>query len=123
MIAGTANLTLQAGDTYCETVAWTTSDPTDPTGKTPGPAVDLTGASAKLSFYNAQLASVLTLSTSGATTNGSTLTIDGKAGTITILILPADSDLIVAGSYSLIVTQGIYVSTILTGTVAVNEVL
>lgn len=102
MTPGTLNLAVRQGDT-CQ-VSLTICDPaaSDPTGKTPGTPVDLTGCSAEMQIVSAyNTAPVYSLSSTKATANGGTITLGDAAGTAVILIPPADTLTLATGKYDL----------------------
>jgi hypothetical protein len=102
MQPGTLNLTVRQGDTFTQVLTIANAATSDPTGRTPGTPVDLTGCEAEMTIvatYNT--APSYSLNSLTATTNGGMITLGGAAGTVTITIPPADSAALNNGSYDL----------------------
>ena len=102
MTPGTLNLTVRRGDTYTQVLTITNPAASDPTGQTPGTPVDLTGCVAEMQIvatYNT--APTYSLSSKAPTANGGTIVLGGTAGTVTITIPPADTNMLNQGRYDL----------------------
>ena len=102
MQPGTLNLTIRQGDTFTQVLTIANAATSDPTGRTPGTPVDLTGCEAEMRIiatYNT--APVYSLSSLTETTNGGLIALGGTAGTVTITIPPADSSSLNNGNYDL----------------------
>jgi hypothetical protein len=98
MQPGNLNLAVRAGDTYRNTFTWTNPASSDPSGRTPGTPIDLTGASCVFKMNQA------TFSSSAPSTQGSTITLGGAAGTILCKLVPADTATLTSEGYALTVT-------------------
>jgi hypothetical protein len=102
MNPGTLNLTVRQGDTFTQVLTISNADASDPTGRTPGTPVDLTGCVAEMRIAAAyNVAPAYSLSSAAATPNGGTITLGATAGTVTISIPPADTLSLNNGRYDL----------------------
>lgn len=126
MIPGNYNIQLLANNTYRNTITWSSAATTDPTGRTPGSPINLTGCSAVLNMFLPNMNPVVpyySINSTTATSNGGLLTLGGTAGTIAIYIPAADTPSITNGTYTLTVTLANGdINTILTGQVEVISI-
>lgn len=99
MQPGTYAISVRAGDT--RRLPLTLSNPTS--SGTAGTPIDLTGASAQFILRTAQAPTgiQLTVLSTQPTANGSSLTLGGTAGTITLVLTSADTDTLKLGSYDI----------------------
>lgn len=102
MTPGQLNLYIRAGDTYTQVLTICDAAASDPTGRTPGTPVDLTGCMAEMQIVSTYgISPRYSLSSVSATENGGIITLGGTAGTVTITIPPSDTLTINTGVYDL----------------------
>jgi hypothetical protein len=102
MTPGTLNLTVRQGDTFSQVLTIFNTDSSDPTGRTPGTPIDLTGCVAEMRIAAAyNVAPAYSLSSATATPNGGSIVLGAAAGTVTISIPPADTLALNNGRYDL----------------------
>lgn len=101
MNPGALNLAARQGDSYAMLLTLSNASPSDPTGRTPGTAINLTGCQAEMQIRDLYGAAQLSLSSAQPTANGSVLTLGGAAGTVAIAITVADTLALNSGIYDL----------------------